>query len=288
MKTQKLTTKVTFMLAVLLSCATMPLQAFADDRYDISYFFTPYGQSVQISTLKQGLTPYTEPVDLSNYPSAVLVESGDDTYNCFTYALIFDGHIERISRLSRAQKFSIDQGDPIIKYNPCLTQVTFAQSQVGDLIGYEYQQCDDPLGVYYGLTEFRHVGIMTQKGSDIKSSYAIAKWGKSNVYESRVDDTPYGKPENITQRTTNNGEPPSAVLPQVHIYIYRISHDYTYSALIESSPVPAFQVSRCHYAYCSDCGAYHYEAHDYSKVVCSKCGYFNDVSINNFSLEVIE
>jgi hypothetical protein len=284
-----------------------------------STFSTPYGASVPVSY-------YVGPVisgkdhwdviyeNLENYPGISYVAEASPYYNCYTYALVFDGITSGMHYMSTEEVFNIDDVDLLINPNPCYTFIgDFSNVQEGDLILYNVKPMNGKGSVSLNDCDVIHIGIIETKASTFEESRIISKWGGGAVYNHDPINTPYKR---YTYQVGMNGSKVYLPLTYTNLespYDYellftfgRISHiNTTYSQIIKSNGTPN---STHHRATCTECGAYHNEVHDSDeyeaiitkvgsltvstdhKILCSECGYYHGQEdheievVNNFGV----
>ncbi len=231
--------------------------------YTQSIFMTKYGKSIDISYL-QSEDECLDHADAINHTSAVKIANGSFKYNCYTYAMFFEGNIGGINQLDNNKIFCINVPDNLLK-SPCYESVTFNNVIPGDV------------ALYYVTTNmdhqeegYRHSGIVYSKGNTLNNTVVESKWGKYAVYRHNIMDCPYvGLPSSQGGYFAN-----------LTISFARFTHDYSYRLIRKNSVATSY-----HLAECKDCGVYHAEAHDFinrnNYMVCKDCGYNTGIQVNN-------
>lgn len=269
---------VSFLLVCAVFCSTSfaykVVHATGND-YTLSTFTTPYGASVPIAYL-QGADVNEEYNNLSNYPSAVRIGNGSKKYNCFTYALIFNGNINNLSQHASNEIFNVENASNLITGNPCLTRVNFNEVTAGDIVMYKIL----PTQTEFFPNTYNHAGIVYEKGSTLESTVILSKWGTYPVYRHNLTDNPY---MGTSYQLCLTEQPIERV---IGFSFFRVNHNYTYSIKYIATPSIALpQRSTYHKAVCSDCGSFHYEYHTYINVnnymVCKDCGYNTNHMVNS-------
>ena len=304
---KKIRIVISFFLATICLC-TYISHADTTENYTFTTFHMSYGIDIPIAYWTGSDTSPTYH-DLTAYPSATLYSTttpAPRTYNCYTFAFIYDGCVEGFSLLDNDEIFLITQHGtanndlvPLLlpNNNPCMSRVTFDTFQKGDLILY-YEQpfLDNGTGGTLGTGAYTHAAYVTtdvaklrrereneNRPIEINEIEVVSKWGTGNLYKHTVLDCPYATPNTSIVYGLDNNE----ITRTVQLNFFRPSHSYTYTAVVIAPPRPTMTPqSTFHFANCSACGAYHYEYHDYSQQTCTKCGYFNSIAINAIPEEV--
>lgn len=247
--------------------------AYADEVptpvYLESVFVTKYGKEVKIKYLQNDDVCSDHP-SASNYSSAVKIANGTRKYNCFTYAMIFEGNIDGLNQLDDNKIFNIDSPFYLLGDNPCFESVTFNNIMPGDVVLYYVNDTtlDSKQGHYYS-----HSGIVYSKGNTINDTVIVSKWGNYAVYRHNITDCPY---KGLSYSVASIGDETATV----EISFARFAHDYSYRLIRKNSVATSY-----HLAECADCGVYHVELHEFinqnNRVVCKDCGYNTGIQVNN-------
>lgn len=280
MQKTKILISILFALAII-SAIFCPIEiAKASDEYSYSTLVTGYGAAIPIAYLQSADTDEDYP-SCANFSSAIRIGNGSKKYNCYTYSIIFSGHIADISQNSNNEIFAIEDASGLIVNNPCLTRVNFNQVAANDLVMYQ---------IIFNNTEYAHErtyvhsGIVYEKGTSLESTVVVSKWGKYAVYRHNLTDNPYMG----TSYQLNNMNPPIERI--IGFSFFRVNHSYSY--IIKYDSALPYAMSSHHKAICSDCGVFHYELHSYinqnNYIVCQDCEYNTNIMINGGGSAVIQ
>ena len=284
--------KFAIILILLIITATLFSFGFnvyaTEYNYELFAFVTPYGTSVTIGRLLDPITHLDHP-NISNYPNAVKIKDGDNRYNCFTYSIFYEGHIEYLSKATNNEIFTVEE---IIQYlyypNPCCTNVLFSSAQPGEIVIYKTIPSGTQLDPSFSYT-YTHAGIVVEKGSTLENTLIESKWGPYAVYRHKIGEDPYSKSATLILSV------PEHARPKVQVFFYRFNHTYSYvadtsltSASVNAKPVTPR--SLCHKATCTSCGISHYEIHNFQRqgnyLVCTGCGYVFPTQISDVGDEL--
>lgn len=202
-------------------------------------------------------------------------------YNCYTYALFYQGEVNFISNASASELFTVSQPEKYLHtLNPCFTEVLSSQVQAGDVVMYK-QIFSNTVNDGAFAEQYIHSGIVVEKGSGITDTVINSKWGDYAIYRHNIKDDPYGDGAVIEGMALN---PP--IVKTLRLQFFRFSHTYTYSETPAAGTLALSpSISVCHKATCTSCGISHYEAHNYIRegnyMVCSGCRYVFPTPVNN-------
>lgn len=257
---------------------------FASTEYTQSTFTTKYGEELNISYFN-GTDKALDYPEINKYLSATKIGDGSYKYNCFSYALIYDGDTRYLKTAANgADVFNVDVPNKFLGYkNSCYTQVSFNTAQNGDVVLYNITREGTTATDFYGYT---HAGIISQKNNSVDNTYVLSKWGKYAIYEHKLLDNPYmGSSYSIDMQNMS----PELTM-HILISFARFTHSYSASpVIIYPNTYALTPKSYYHKIECSKCGAYHFDIHHYSTVgkdlVCSDCGYVSDIKLQSTEIE---
>ncbi len=270
-------------LVITLTICSISASALSlDDGYLMGTYTTAYNEVIAIGYWVGGEVgdyPYmTHFINEDGSSRVCKISEADYTYNCYTYAFIYDGHDEGVFMLDDNDVFHVDNPQGfLVQQNPCLTQISFSNAQVGDMVVYK----NDGGSLSFN-NSYSHVALITEKnsGSTMYDVKVKSKWREYDIYEHGMIDCPYAPYYNgHTDIELCNNIDQSVT---IELTFFAIDHNYEYTAIIVPPVRPTLPSSSTyHYAECNDCGAYHYGYHDYASSTCSKCGYYTGISINS-------
>ena len=202
MKKSVKATIICMLVVAILNAFVFSAQAAATGYTDDTYV-TPYGATVDISRW-DGYTISETYFSMSHYPSATLVATGDYAYNCFTYAMIYDGNIDCASQLSSDQKFCIEDAEDLLgSGNVCFNRISFDEIQAGDLVFYKWPEINNGTSDFYA--GMAHVAIVTQPAATVQDTYVVSKWGVWDVYSHKITECPYSNAGGGSLTVTSTG-----------------------------------------------------------------------------------
>ena len=185
--------------------------------------------------------------DLTAFPSATLYSTttpAPRTYNCYTFAFIYDGHVEGFSLLDDSQIFLITQDGSgnenvasylLSGYSPCMTPTSRDEIVTGDLILY-YLLATNENGTdgNMGMNAYTHAAVVTEVNEvivngertvPIENVTVLSKWGTGDLYYHTPTECAYaGEHTNIVYGIGNN-----EITRTVQLKFFKPNHEYTYT-----------------------------------------------------------